>query len=536
LYQFQLVIGAAGKGNFVSSKSAPLLIGIDAGTSVIKAVVFTAGGEQIAVAGVPNSYMTLPDGGVEQDMTRTWADIARVMQQLADVVPNLKSRVDVVSVTGQGDGLWLIDHDGEPVAPAWLWLDARAASIVEEFTGSRDYDAHYARTGTGVNVCQMSVQLAWMTRHRPEVLAKASHAFHCKDWIYFKLTGERATDPSEGNFTFGNYKTRTYAADILDHLGASPAKALLTPIVDGTRECASITDSAAKATGLPSGTPVCLGYVDVLCTGLGGGLYDATGQSGCTIVGSTGMHMRLQSDVDRVRLNPEKSGYTMAFPAPGMVAQIQSNMASTLNIDWLLDLARDVLRERGIAAERNDLLAGIDGKIMQRDPAKLIYHPYISKAGERGPFMEPAARAMFMGLDASADYHDMMRAVIEGLGFAARDCYSAMGEIPNEIRLTGGAAKSGALRQIFASILNTPVRRVAREEAGAAGAAMIAAVQQGMYANMDACAATWIAPHFEAATKPETGLLKTYDKAFETYVEARKAMRPIWRMHTGVRA
>jgi erythritol kinase len=286
---------------------------------------------------------------------------------------------------------------------------------------------------------------------------------------------------------------------------------------------------------LPSGTPVCLGYVDVLCTGLGGGLYDATGQSGCTIVGSTGMHMRLQR-VDQVRLNPEKSGYTMAFPAPGMVAQIQSNMASTLNIDWLLDLARGVLSERGIAAERNDFLAGIDGKIMQREAAKLIYHPYISKAGERGPFMEPAARAMFSGLDASVDYHDMMRAVIEGLGFAARDCYSAMGEIPKEIRLTGGAAKSGALRQIFASILKAPVRRVAREEAGAAGAAMIAAVQQGMYADMDACAATWVEPHFEDVTKPEASLAKTYDKAFEAYVETRKAMRPIWRMQAGVKA
>ena len=520
----------------MSPKSAPLLIGIDAGTSVIKAVAFTAGGEQIAVAGVPNSYVSLPDGGVEQDMARTWEDIARVLRQLAEIVPNLNSRVAAVSVTGQGDGLWLIDKNGEPVAPAWLWLDARATSIVEEFTGSKDYDAHYARTGTGVNVCQMSVQLAWMSRHRPEVLARASHAFHCKDWIYFKLTGQRATDPSEGNFTFGNYKTRNYAPDILDHLGAGPAKALLTPIVDGTRECATITDAAAQATGLLSGTPVCLGYVDVLCTGLGGGLYDATGQSGCTIVGSTGMHMRLQADVDGVRLNPEKSGYTMAFPAPGMVAQIQSNMASTLNIDWLLDLARGILKEHGTVKERNDLLTGIDGKIMRREAAKLIFHPYISKAGERGPFMEPAARAMFMGLDASADYHDMMRAVIEGLGFAARDCYLAMGEIPKEIRLTGGAAKSAALRQIFASILKAPVRCVAREEAGAAGAAMIAAVQQGIYADMDACAASWVEPYFEDVTRPEARLVKTYDKAFEAYVETRKSLRPIWRMRAGANA
>lgn len=519
-----------------SKNSSPILIGIDAGTSVIKAVAFTDDGAQVAAAGVPNSYDALADGGVEQDMARTWADVACVLRQLAEAVPNLKARVAAVSVTGQGDGLWLIDGSGEPVAPAWLWLDARAASIVGEFTASRHYDAHYAATGTGVNVCQMSVQLAWMSRQRPDVLARAAHAFHCKDWIYFKLTGQRATDPSEGNFTFGNYKSRRYAPDILDHLGAGNAKALLTPMVDGTRERALQTAEAAAATGLRQGTPVCLGYVDVLCTGLGGGLYDPTGESGCTIVGSTGMHMRLQPDANRVRLNAERSGYTMAFPAPGMVAQMQSNMASTLNIDWLLDMARGLLRGQGVEAERGDLLKGIDEHVMGREAAKLIYHPYISRAGERGPFMEPAARAMFSGLDSSADYHDLMRAVIEGLGFAARDCYGAMGDMPREIRLTGGAAKSGALRRIFASILKSPVRRVAREEAGAAGAAMIAAVQQGIYADMGECAAAWVGPHFSEATGPEPELSKIYDKAFDIYIESRKAMRPLWRKHSGMKA
>lgn len=516
-----------------SKSSTPVLIGIDAGTSVIKAVAFTSDGAQIAAAGVPNSYDTLADGGVEQDMARTWRDVAHVLRQLAETVPNLKARATALSVTGQGDGLWLIDGNGEPVAPAWLWLDARAAAIAAEFTASRHYDAHYQASGTGVNGCQMSVQLAWMNRHRPEVLARASQAFHCKDWIYFKLTGQRATDPSEGNFTFGNYKSRAYSPDILDHLGAGSAKALLTPMIDGTRECAFLTGAAAEATGLRQGTPICLGYVDVLCTGLGGGLYDPTGESGCTIAGSTGMHMRLQPGADRVRLNAERSGYTMAFPAPGMVAQMQSNMASTLNIDWLLDVARGLLKGQGVEAERGDLLKGIDENVMGREAAKLIFHPYISRAGERGPFMEPAARAMFSGLDSSADYHDLMRAVIEGLGFAARDCYGAMGDMPREIRLTGGAAKSGAVRGIFASILKSPVRRVSREEAGAAGAAMIAAVQQGIFADMGSCAAAWVDPYFSEATAPEPALARIYDEAFDIYTESHKAMRPIWRKHAG---
>ena len=106
-----------------------LLIGVDAGTSVIKSVAFTVSGEQIAAAAIANDYATLPDGGVEQDMARTWRDAAATLKQLGEKIPDLASRVIAIAVTGQGDGMWLIDQAGEPVAPAWLWLDSRAASI-----------------------------------------------------------------------------------------------------------------------------------------------------------------------------------------------------------------------------------------------------------------------------------------------------------------------------------------------------------------------------------------------------------------------
>ncbi len=241
------------------------------------------------------------------------------------------------------------------------------------------------------------------------------------------------------------------------------------------------------------------------------------------------MHMRLQSDVLKVQLNAEKSGYTMAFPAPGMVAQIQSNMASTLNIDWWLDVARGILQDSGVEKSRADLLKSIDDKILSREPAKLLFHPYISKAGERGPFMEPSARAMFNGLDTTTDYYDMMRSVFEGLAFAARDCYLAMGPMPMEIRVTGGAARSKALRAILANVLDAGIRSVSREESGAAGAAMIAAVQQKLYSNMTECAEVWVEPHLGDTTAPEQALTARYEKVFPHYVESRKAMRPIWR-------
>jgi len=506
-----------------------ILIGIDAGTSVIKSVAFAGDGTQLAVAAVPNVYVTHADGGVEQDMHVTWNAAAATLRELGEKIPDLASRLIAISVTAQGDGMWLIDKAGEPVGPATIWLDNRAASIVEDFVASENYAAHYARTGTGLTVVQMSGKLAWMQRHRPEMLARASHAFHCKDWIYFKLTGERVTDPSEANFTFGNYQTQTYQPDILDQMGAGTARRLLTPVVNGTEIAGALSADAAKAANLKAGTPVCLGYIDIVCSGLGGGLFDPSGRSGCTIVGSTGMHQRLRMSAGDVRLNAERSGFTCIFPAPGTVAQMQSNMASTLNIDWLLDVARGVLSDSGISKTRADLLSGMDGKLLEREPAKLLYHPYISRAGERGPFMDLSARAMFNGLDTTADYFDMMRAVFESLAFASRDCYEAMGPVPQEVRITGGAARSNVLRLILASVLNAEVRSVTREEAGAAGAAMMAAVQQGLYPDMAACAARWIDPHLGEPLKPDGQLAAKYDAVFPQYVAARKAMRPIWR-------
>ena len=506
-----------------------IIIGIDAGTSVMKSVAFTCDGRQLAVAAIPNHYVTLPDGGVEQDMNLTWVDAAATLRQLGDIIPDLASRVIAISVTAQGDGLWLIDKAGEPVGPATIWLDNRCAPIVDGYVDTEHYAAHYERTGTGLTVVQMSGKLAWMQSNKPEILAKATHAFHCKDWIYFKLTGDRVTDPSEANCTFGNYKTDTCQPDILDHLGAGSARQLLTPVVDGTRDCGDLTAAAAKVTNLKAGTPICLGFVDYVCSGLGGGLFDASGETGCSIIGSTGMHMCLRTDMNDVQLNSEKSGFTVSFPAPGMVAQMQSNMAATLNIDWLLDVAIGILSDHGLNKSRTDLLTGLDDKILAREPAKLLYHPYISWAGERSPFMDTAARAMFNGLDTTVDYFDMMRAVFEGLAFAARDCYVAMGSIPKEIRVTGGAARSKALRLIMASVLNADIRTVSREETGAAGAAMIAAVQQRIFPDMAACAKVWVDPHLGALTKPDAALAARYDKVFPLYVAARQAIRPIWK-------
>jgi erythritol kinase len=503
-----------------------IIIGIDAGTSVIKAVAFDLAGRQLGTAAVPNQYDSGPNGAATQDMDRTWADCARALCSLGDTIDGLAKRTAALAVTAQGDGTWLVGKDNRPVDDAWLWLDARAAETTRDLA-SKDLNAkRFQATGTALNTCQQGAQMAHMSRHCPALLDRAEAAMHCKDWLYLNLTGVRATDPSEASFTFGDFRTRRYSDLVIEALELGNRRRLLPEILDGSQITHPLSPSAAAQTGLLAGTPVSLGYVDMVMTALGAGVYTGTPGAACSTIGSTGVHMRAVRDRD-VRLRGN-SGYVICLPAAHMVTQVQTNMAATLNIDWALRVAADLMSETGHPHDYADLVARIDGWLARSEPGKLIYQPYVSEAGERGPMVNANARAGFIGLSAGHRFPDMIRAVVESLGMAARDCYGAMDELPAELRLTGGAARSKALRGILAAAVGAPVRVSDRDEAGAAGAAMMAAVAIGAYRDMESCVAEWVSPLLGAAEAPDPDLQEIYSELYPAYAEARDALEPVW--------
>jgi len=357
-----------------TSHKGEVLIGIDAGTSVIKAVAFTAVGEALAVSSVLNQYRNEADGTSEQDIKQTWTSTLQVLAQLLDENKGMASRVIGIAVTGQGDGTWLLGKDGEPVHDAWLWLDSRSVAEVEALEASAGMPLIYERTGTGINVCQMRAQMNWMKQHTPDVLDQAAVSFHCKDYLYFKLTGVQATDPSEGVFTFGNLKTRDLDESVIEALGLGEYRQLLPPVLDGMEQAGCLTRELSRQLGLADDLPVVLGYVDVICTALGGGLYAPEVRPGLSVIGSTGMHMKWVGSADEVTLNEARSGYTMLFPGGGF-AQMQSNMAATLNIDWLLDVACDAVVLAGFETTRAQMLSQMDAAVASVPPGHVLYHP-----------------------------------------------------------------------------------------------------------------------------------------------------------------
>lgn len=509
------------------AENGKIIIGIDAGTSVIKAVAFDLHGHQIASASARNQYATGDDGSATQSLAQTWIDCVAALRGLGDKVPDLARRTAAMSVTGQGDGTWLVGADNLPVGDAWLWLDARAAPTVNRLGHGASNRARFEATGTGLNTCQQGAQIAHMDRTQPGLLDLADTALHCKDWLYLNLTGIRATDPSEASFTFGNFRTRAYDDVVVDALGLSHRRNLLPEIIDGTEVTHPLSADAASATGLLAGTPVSLGYVDMVMTALGAGVRTNARNAACSTVGSTGVHMRAKAVAD-VQLNAEGTGYVIALPIPGIVTQVQTNMSATINIDWLLQMASSLMAEGGKTPSHAELIGRIDGWFAESRPGSVLYHPYISDAGERGPFVNASARAGFTGLSMRHGFADLLRAVVEGLGMATRDCYAAMGDMPAELRVTGGAARSRALRGSLAAAVNAPVRVSGREEAGAAGAAMMAAVAIGAYGNMDDCIGEWVTPLLGEAEAPDGEQSERFERLFQAYVMVRKAMAPAW--------
>ncbi len=505
-----------------------IIIGVDAGTSVIKAVGYSLDGKEIESSSVPNKYKILDNGQVTQSLEDTWKNFIKVILDLKIKINNLENRVSVISVTGQGDGTWLIDKSGNSVCDAWLWLDSRSSNITKNLSNLETESYRFNSTGTGIFSGQQSSQICYMDKYYPDILDKSSTAFHCKDWLYFKLTNIKATDPSEACFTFGNFRTKNYDDKVIDSLGIKKRSYLLPEIVDGSKITHKLTNESAQLMGLKAGTPVSLAYIDAVCTYLGSSGLNINKNIGNTIIGTTSGHM-IPEEISSISPNQNlKSGYVMVLPINNLALQFQTNMSGTLNIDWLKFLLKDIFKEFNIGYDEKIFINKIDEWINRAKPGQLIYHPYISDAGERGPFINSNAKASIIGLRSKFRFPDLVRSFIEGLCYAAKECYSAMGKTPEEIILTGGASKSKALREIFSSVLDCPVRTINRNEAGASGAGMIGAMSIGLYNNWNNCLDDWVDSYIGKRESCEKDLNIIYEKIYKSYLESRNSMTDTW--------
>ncbi|WP_345625834.1 FGGY-family carbohydrate kinase [Rugosimonospora acidiphila] len=427
---------------------APYVIGVDAGTTVTKAVAFGIDGTQLCRIARPTQLNRPAPGRYEQDTDQVVASVVEVLAALAARLAG--RRALAVGVTGQGDGLWLVDPHGRPVRPAMSWLDARAAPIVSDWSADGRLVAAYRRTGGLMFSGSAGPLLAWLDAHEPGDLAAAATAGYCKDVVLQRLTGVRATDVSDASLPFLDPHTRDYDASVLDLLGLARWRHLLAPV-----RSQPAGELRASGTGLPAGTPVIAGPYDLPASAWGAGV-SATGD-GLLIVGTT---LACQVLRDRVDTGGEPSGLTISTWEAGRWLRALPAMVGTAALDWVLRLV-------GVGIDRLPALLSTgraDG---------LTVLPFFAEAGERAPFVEPNARARIDGMHLGTEAPDLVRATAEAIAYSARHCLTEAG-LTGEVTACGGGVRSAGWAQIFADVLGRPVRVLTDDETGARGAALAA--------------------------------------------------------------
>ncbi len=478
------------------------VIGLDLGTSRVKAVRYDGDWAQ-ADSCAEDTMVNRPEPGhSEQDMNEVWAGVVRVVRAVVDRSPD---GIDLIAVTAQGDGCWLIDEDGAPAGPAPLWNDARATSLVDGWEGDGTFQRAFEINGCFGFAGTAGSQLRWFKDNAPEVLQRAATLLSCGGWAYFKLTGRRAIDDSEAANPFFDTRRRQYDERILELYGISDLKRLLPDAVRGKDRVAPLLGDIAHEMGLPEGTPVVVAPYDVASMATGSGAYrpgDAFAILGTTLCNG------LVSDDPRL----ERPGNGMSLPGPeeGNWLLTYPTMVGTEVLDWcqrLLDLEHpgDVIRLADTA---------------DRNRAPLVL-PYLSTAGERSPFLDPRARGAIVGLDVGHTRADIAAGVIDGLSLAVKDCVVSAGSA-QKVAISGGGARSKLWCQVIADAVGAPVTLPDVDEIGARGAALVGAVEIGMFHSLSEAVAAAVHPRDVLDPDPERSAV--LDERYEQLLQTRERL------------
>ncbi len=484
------------------------LLGVDVGTSRIKAVLFNAEGQQVLSSSRNSRLCGAPDRS-EINMEELWDDVAQTIKDVTGKM-DANATVAAAAVSGQGEGLWLIDKDGHPIRPAILWNDSRAAELLNTLEKDPVLNKEVRKlTGSSLFPGATSVLLRWLQDNYPEQLDQVHKLLFCKDWVRFKLTGVIGMDITDASTSLLDLKKGEPTSELFDLLGIRSRLSLIPQSFEPSDHAGTITKNAADITGLKQGTPVAAGAFDVAATAAGCGAVNA--DDACVILGTTGCSVVLS---DTINIATTAQSGTEIHVIPNLTMTVSATMAATPNIDWVYNLFHKGRNFEDVEKELRSIPPGCNG---------LLYHPYISSSGERAPFYSPGASAQFTGINEITTPLAMTRAVYEGVALSIKDCLT--GHKPTRIFLAGGGARSSFWAEIIANCTGLPILISDEVELCARGSALMAGIAAGLYTDFDHAL-----EHIKKPERidPDPDQMIVYDELFKKYTRTREAMMPIW--------
>jgi xylulokinase len=470
------------------------LVGLDVGTTGVKALAVSPDGEVLARAERGYDLSSPHPGWSEQDPEDWWRAAQDALGALD--VPEIAG----IGFSGQMHGLVVLDAEDRLLRPAILWNDQRTAAECAEIEDRVGFERLLALTGNRALTGFTAPKLLWLARHEPEVYAQIAHALLPKDYVRFRLTGERATDVADASGTLLlDVPHRRWSQEVLAALDL-PAewlpRVLESPDVSGETE---------------EGVPVAAGAGDQAAGALGVGV-DRPGPVS-VVLGTSGV---VFAALPRFETDEQGRVHAFCHAVPGGWHAMGVMLSAAGSLRWLGDVAAPGGDYGALIGEAERWEPGVEG---------LTFLPYLS--GERTPHADPHARGAFVGLTQRHDRGALARAVLEGVAFGLRDSLELLAAIGVQAevgRASGGGSRSSLWLRIVASVLGLPLEKTAVEEGAAYGAALLGGVAGGIFADVHEAVAACVKT--VETLEPEAEWVDVYASRYERFRALYPALQP----------
>lgn len=487
------------------------LLGIDISTTGAKALLVDSNGQVVSSATTPLSLSTPFPLWSEQDPQDWWTGAIQSIHQALTQANASGADVQSIGLTGQMHGLVLLDASNRVLRPAILWNDQRTGAECEEITQTIGFDRLLAITGNKALTGFTAPKILWVRKNEPEIYAKIAHILLPKDYVRFRLSGDYAVDKADGaGMLLFDLQSRDFSDQILDALHIP--RAWMPKSYEGPEVTGAISPQAAAATGLIEGTPIVGGGGDQAAQAVGVGAVTpgivalTLGTSGVVFATTPGPFIEPGGRLHAFCHSVPEAWHFMGvmLSAAGSLQWYRDTLAPGLSFDELL-------------APASQIPAGSEG---------LFFLPYLT--GERTPYPDPLARAAFVGLTVRHTQAHMTRAVLEGVAYGLRDSMelirqAGLGKI-EQVRVSGGGAKSPLWRQILSNVMDAELVTVNTTEGAAFGAALLAGVGAGWWKSVqESCQATIQTLN---STLPQPSEVRRYSGSYPLYQNLYPALKP----------
>jgi xylulokinase len=439
----------------------PILVGLDVGTTGVKAVALSVGGEVEAVATRGYPLSTPEPGWSEQDPEDWWTAAEAALGEVS-----AGREVAGIGLSGQMHGLVALDASGAVIRPAILWNDQRTAVECAEIEARVGLGRLIGLTGNRALTGFTAPKLLWLRRHEPEAFARIARIMLPKDYVRLRLTGEWAIDASDASGTLLlDVERRDWSPEVLDALALSPA--WLPPVLESPDRAGAVGASYT----LLQGMPVAAGAGDQPAAAVGVGA-DRPGVLS-VVLGTSGVVL---APLPAYAHDAAARVHAFCHAVPGTWQAMGVMLSAAGSLQWFHDTLAPGTPFDVLVAEAEVWDPGAEG---------LVFLPYL--AGERTPHADPDARGAFVGLQLRHDRGALVRAVLEGVAFGLRDSLDllrALGVDATVARVSGGGARSRLWLRIVASALGVPLELTESEEGSALGAALLGGVAAGIFSDV----------------------------------------------------